>query len=236
MADENVSISLHDVEIGSTDAIQSSVFQVSKFTQHEDFDVIIPDRIARPLVWSAHLLLVTAFTSGFVKNRWDLAATLVAVYITSILHWSRPRFSSWARLADYTAVTVAVTYGTWVSTTLLPIYTYIWGMGIGLVGCVFAANETLYYMQVMKLPSGSDSAVGGAVYVEDRPKVVATANVTVTPPATVAPPADSVCFCLQVTYANTQQREDVYKRTVFVHLFCVHIFANALAMTIVLSY
>jgi len=49
-------------------------------------DVIIPDRIARPLVYSAHLLLANSIYS-FVLGVWSLGVALFLVYVTSILHW-----------------------------------------------------------------------------------------------------------------------------------------------------
>jgi len=91
---------------------------LTQYPQHDDPDVIIPDGVARPLVVSAHLLLVTAGISVFRDSRYDLAGVLIAVYITSILHWSAPRFSSYSRRADYLAVFAAIAYGTFVSFTL----------------------------------------------------------------------------------------------------------------------
>lgn len=38
-----------------------------------------------------------------------------------------------------------------------------------------------------------------------------------------------------VTKPNTAERDWVYKRTAFVHLTCVHVFANALALTLIIG-
>lgn len=40
---------------------------------------------------------------------------------------------------------------------------------------------------------------------------------------------------LPVTYPNTMERERVYKRTVYVHLLCIHVFANALAFVLIIQ-
>ena len=74
-----------------------------KFEQHEDDNVIIPDAIAFPLVCSAHLLLVSS-VFAFVKEQWVFGSFLSIVYMTSVWHWSKPRFDAYARYFDYAAV------------------------------------------------------------------------------------------------------------------------------------
>lgn len=38
-----------------------------------------------------------------------------------------------------------------------------------------------------------------------------------------------------ITKPNTIERDFVYARTVWVHLFCIHIFSNVLALTIIFA-
>jgi len=132
-----------DVEVGLKSDANSA--HAPKYLQHDDPDVIIPDKISRPLVISAHLLLVTAGVSVFRDKRYDLASVLLAVYITSIFHWSAPRFSSISRRADYLAVCTAVSYGTYVSTTLELELTLVWCIGVYLFACVILS----FYYSIM---------------------------------------------------------------------------------------
>ncbi len=129
----------------------------SQFLQHEDDDVIIPDGVAFTLIITAQLLLVSGIYAAII-GRWDLFAVLFFVYLTSIIHWRAPRFSSWRRYIDYFAVIVAVVYGTFVSTRIGSIYTWIWCSGMVLIAVIFIMNESAYYLQVMKLPSGASVA------------------------------------------------------------------------------
>ena len=70
-------------------------------------DVIIPDDIARPLVYSSWLLFATSVAAG-LRGEAGLSLVTFLVFVTSILHWSSPRFSSWRRYADYFAVVFAI--------------------------------------------------------------------------------------------------------------------------------
>lgn len=45
----------------------------------------------------------------------------------------------------------------------------------------------------------------------------------------------TVCCGLQSTQKNTPERDFVYKRTVWVHLICVHVLANVLALILVIG-
>ena len=78
--------------------------------QAQDPDVIFPDRIARPLLFSSNLMLVTAVIAA-TRSVWPLCASATAVWVTSLLHWSAPRFSSWRRYLDYAAVASMVVVG-----------------------------------------------------------------------------------------------------------------------------
>jgi hypothetical protein len=143
----------HDVERGEVGETRSLLAEredkpddVSK-SGDIDPDVIIPDEIAFPLVLSSHLLLVTAAVSlsYAIIFRWDILygtfATAFVLYITSVAHWSRPRFSSMIRICDYFAVFLALAYGSFVACTLSMTYILVWFIGIGIVGVIFATNE-----------------------------------------------------------------------------------------------
>jgi hypothetical protein len=112
----------------------------TSFVQHDDPDVVIPDRIARYLLLSSNLLLTTAIVAA-CYGRYGLFAVIFALYLTSIWHWHRPRFSSWARKFDYIAVLTALSYGSYVATTVGIKYELVWFCGLGLVAMIFISNE-----------------------------------------------------------------------------------------------
>lgn len=129
-----------------------------------DEDVIIPDEIAFPLVVSSHLLLVTAVVALVyaILYQWTLVygvfATAFFLYLTSVYHWRQPRFSSIARRLDYIAVFAALTFGSYVATTLTSTFILIWFVGLAIVGIIFTTNEYFYYLQVMRNVDGSSSS------------------------------------------------------------------------------
>lgn len=111
------------------------------FPQHDDPDVVIPDHIARSLVYSSHLLLVTAIVS-LVYGDYGIFVVLFVVYATSIWHWHKPRFSSIARRADFSAVAIAIVYGSVYAATKSSTSLIIaWFVGLAVIGCVFVTNE-----------------------------------------------------------------------------------------------
>ena len=83
----------------------------------EDPDAVFPDVHARPLVVSSQLLLISRAAAFDVAAKrgvmigFGVGAALLFLYITSVCHWHKPRFSSVARILDYAAVVTAVTVG-----------------------------------------------------------------------------------------------------------------------------
>ena len=142
-----------DVRLGEIEA--GSLEDGSTFKQHNDADVIIPDHISSYLVVSAHLLLLNCIVA-LVYSLYVLGALLLCVYITSIIHWRKPRFSSVWRFIDYIFVAGTIGYGTYLSTTLSAAYMITWLVGLAVVGLIFATNETAYYLQIGKTPLGDE--------------------------------------------------------------------------------
>ena len=221
-----------------------------------DEDVIIPDDIAFPLVISSHLLLVTATVALVyaILYEWDLAygvfATDFVLYLTSVVHWRRPRFSSIARRLDYVAVFAALGFGSYVATTLNLTFILIWFIGLFIVGCIFITNEYLYYVQVMKHVDGSSShtsssssnsttaanhLLDGAFDIEtDQPNPLFRQAAVVA----ASDDGDQCCgtwSCCEPTRSGTPAREAVYVRATWVHLLCVHVLTNALALTLIVG-
>lgn len=200
---------------------------VSMFEQHDDPDVIIPDKIAQPLVYSAQLLLINAIVA-IALLQYGLFAVIFILYLTSVWHWREPRFSSIARRADYLAVVTAVSYGSYVAAMITdPIGPIVWFGGMIIIFFIFVSNETLYYLQVRRFPDGSPSVPTMTPHGRHRdPERGDYPDIDRHPCATL-------CCHPKGTEPNTAEREWVYQRTVFVHMVCVHIFANALALFLI---
>ena len=200
-----------DVRDDPQPALSSSSSSSSKsFLQHEDSDVVIPDHLCWPLLISSHLLLVTAIVSA-VYGFWILFGVNMFVYITSILHWRAPRFSTIERKLDYIAVMTNIVYGTIFALSCRTLaYIIIWFVGLFVIGVFFASNETTFYVQVMKSPTGSD--INELVMEREGEQ-----------------------SCCPATKPNTEEREWVYTRTVWIHLLCVHVLGNALALVIIVG-
>jgi hypothetical protein len=135
--------------------------QESRFSDHFDDDMIIPFRISRKTTFvSCHLLAVSS-ALAFVFAFSIIGSLLLAVWLTSIFHWYSPRFSTIVRRLDFIAVFAAIAYGSYFAIELdKQVYMLAWFIGIAVVACVFITNETLYYLQAMKAPSGGTFAVG----------------------------------------------------------------------------
>lgn len=98
-------------------------------------DVIIPDDIARPLVYSSWLLFATSVAAG-LRGEAGLSLVTFLVFVTSILHWSSPRFSSWRRYADYFAVVFAIAFASWLASyrTVSDFWRLLWYYGSASLG------------------------------------------------------------------------------------------------------
>jgi hypothetical protein len=100
--------------------------------------------------------------------------------------------------------------------------TVMWFVGIGIVGIVFALNETSYYYQVMRTVSGKTALKSSGK--AQSPLMGDTGN------------AASCCVStFPSTQPGTEERNAVYQRVVAVHLVCVHVTASVLALALVIA-
>ena len=100
---------------------------------------------------SAHLFLIPCAVT-FARGAWFLGAAAACVYLTSVLHWRHPRFSSIYRVLDYAAVLAAITTAS-VYALLSASLTWklVWFCGFAAVAACFVVNELLYY-KAMRRP------------------------------------------------------------------------------------
>ena len=138
---------------------------------------------------------------------------LLVVWLTSIIHWYQPRFSTIVRQLDFLAVFSAIGYGTYyAATNVSDSLKLLWFIGLTVIAIIFITNESLYYISVMKLPTGRDL---------ESPNSTDRDN-------------EDCCTKLE-TQPGSASREFVYWRTAITHAVCVHILANCLVMIIILS-
>ena len=177
----------------------------------DDPDVIIPDSIARPLLVSSNLMIGTAVLA-FTRGAWPLGGAAIFCWITSLLHWYSPRFSSWRRKADYAAVASVVAIGSWMAivSTRSPEWTVTYFGGLAVIGIIFTTNETLYYFQLQRTPTGGMMSSSES-----------------------SPLSEISSRCL-APKAGTAARRWAYTRAVWVHLLCVHVLASTLACVLLL--
>lgn len=138
-----------DLEYGAAATPVDAAKPEHDYAQHFDADVVIPDRIARPAVASAHCFLALAAVS-FVRGYDVLAAVALGLYGTSVNHWRRPRVTSWRHAADLLAVAATAAYGSYLATARArsPAWTAAWWCSLAAVAAAFAYNETRYYREV----------------------------------------------------------------------------------------
>ena len=121
------------------------------------------------------------------------------------------RFSTLERKLDYIAVMTNIIYGTIFALSCRTLtYKLIWFIGLLVIGILFISNETVFYVQVMKSPLGSE--INELVLQRENEQ-----------------------SCCKGTKPNTDEREWVYIRTVWIHLLCVHVLGNALALVIIVG-
>ena len=138
-----------DLEYGAAATPVDAAKPEHDYAQHFDADVVIPDRIARPAVASAHCFLALAAVS-FVRGYDVLAAVALGLYGTSVNHWRRPRVTSWRHAADLLAVAATAAYGSYLATARArsPAWTAAWWCSLAVVAAAFAYNEARYYREV----------------------------------------------------------------------------------------
>lgn len=181
--------------------------------QHDE-ELIAPPNLSRFLVITAHALLLTAGVSLWAAISgwtimWGSCTLSFLVYLTSIMHWRRPRFDSLVRLGDILAVAASIAWGSIVAVQIgESTITNLWFGGMAVIGSVFTANEVKFYLQISR----------------QRSRNLATDSSRSSLLTTLFPP----------TLPGTREREEVYRINVLVHGLFVHGGANALALAVIL--
>ncbi|KAH8066824.1 hypothetical protein JL721_8012 [Aureococcus anophagefferens] len=130
-----------DLEYGAAATPVDAAKPEHDYAQHFDADVVIPDRIARPAVASAHCFLALAVVS-FLRGYDVLAAVALGLYGTSVNHWRRPRVTSWRHAADLLAVAATAAYGSYLATARARSPVWTAACGASAFGRFAAADES----------------------------------------------------------------------------------------------
>ena len=158
---------------------------------------------------------------------YGIFAVVFLVYITSVWHWHNPRFSSLARKADYIAVFSAIAFGSYVATTLTTTLILVWFIGLSVVAIIFAINEYTYYTEMKKNINGNDFlGLGELCQHSDR----GTPNDVRDIETGLVDNNNNVNNKL-----TKEEKAKIYIRATWVHLVCVHVLANSLALTIIIA-
>mmetsp|Transcript_13203 Transcript_13203/g.39914 ORF Transcript_13203/g.39914 Transcript_13203/m.39914 type:complete len:205 (-) Transcript_13203:836-1450(-) len=178
-----------------------------RFAQQFDEEVIVPDAVARPLVFSSQLFLGVAIASA-ARRFWGIFACSLTVWVTSTNFWRAPRFSSWRRPADWLAVMATFVYASVLASTRVVngAWTAVWFVGLAVLLVCFTVNESLCNFRLGTLPSGS---YGYAFW--------------------------SRSLGLKPTDVGTIERHRALQANVWRHFCCVHVWGATLAFLLILA-
>ena len=110
--------------------------------------VVIPADLARPIVYSSQLILLTALFAA-LSRMWLFCALSIALWFTSWNFWRDPRMG-WRRNMDYVMVATNLIYGTVVAFYQPLVYCLGWFGFILLLAVVFGGNETKFWLNNAK--------------------------------------------------------------------------------------
>lgn len=108
-----------------------------------DPDVVIPRDIARPILYTSQIMLITAVLAALAQA-WVVFGLALGLWFTSTNFWRDPRIS-WRRTMDYCMVLVSFSYGTYFAFQLPAFWTVGWCLFLGAIALIFAVNETRFW-------------------------------------------------------------------------------------------
>jgi hypothetical protein len=173
-----------------------------EFEHNEELSM--PKNISKYGVCTGHIFLLNMLLA-YSKSQFMVAFVLGTLYITTILHWREPYKKGWIRKLDVTMVwTTFVVLSYYICFYINPAYHTHCFCHFCIVIFVNYVNETLDYYQINE-----------KVYLpEIKEKEEDQVNVRYHP---------FHSFSLRYTYPNTMERENAYKRSVFIHCAFVHL-------------
>ena len=111
-------------------------------------NVIIPANLARPIVYTSQIMLLTALLSA-LDGMWLFCILCIILWFTSTNFWRDPRLG-YRRTLDYMTVLTVLVYATIVALHLPLKYTMGWFIFLGAIAVIFGLNEARYWMNPEK--------------------------------------------------------------------------------------
>ena len=185
------------------------------FYPPEDTDLIIPQHISRMALYSACFCLFPNCFLTYIFGYERMAAVFGALYISTVLHWYKPKRHGTMRTIDMCLAICTLYRLTFIERFRLhTFYQPYWMYTFYTVIIAYLCNEYVYYMQIKRVRSG-----------DIEPSVVIT-EYTQWP-----------MRLLNYTQPNTKERENAYYISMYTHIFFIHLLPSIVFSTlIILSY
>ncbi len=196
----------------------------TKYHQHLQFDLLYPQEICRPLLFTAHLLLLITATS-FYYEFYLLGALIACMYVTSLLHWRYPKKNSFFRYLDIFTVcasAICSTYTAFLFTTEIVI---IWLAGVLMVILAYSVNAVLYYYQIDK-----PNRIIMEMFKENPSYKYVPVNTHFSQQSLF-----KRIFHLQPTYPETDDRQFAFRRSIIIHMVGVHMLITFLSISLLIK-
>lgn len=118
-----------------------------EYIEHNDPVIYIPRHISKIGVYTSHIILLNSIITFIYKYRL-LALLEFILYITSVQLWREIKHECIERKIDVCAVVSTLSYATYTSYHMKPIYTYIWISSLILATIVYIKNDYMFYCQI----------------------------------------------------------------------------------------
>jgi hypothetical protein len=196
----------------------------TKYHQHLQFDLLCPQTICKPLLFTSHLFLLITATAFYYE--FYLLGTLIAcMYITSLLHWKYPKKISCFRYLDIFTVCAAFSCATYTAFLFTTEIAMIWTSAVLMIILIFIGNAVLDYYQI------------------DKPNAKLVEMFKENPSYKYVPENTHFSqktlfkriFHLQPTYPETDVRHFAFRRSIFIHMICVHVIPTILAVSLLIK-
>jgi hypothetical protein len=196
----------------------------TKYHQHLQFDLVCPQEICRPLLFTAHLFLMVTMTA-FYYELYILGTLVTCMYVTSLLHWRYPKKKSYFRYIDIFAVCSCFTYSSYVALLYTTEIVIIWSSVVLMVIIAYSGNSVLNYYQI------------------DKPNTIIMEMFKEVPSYKYVPENTHFSqknlfkriFHLQPTYPETDDRHFAFRRSICIHMICVHVIPTFLAISLLIK-
>jgi len=197
---------------------------ISLYKHHDNYEPQIPPHISIICVASAHFYLIPGTLFLFCKQPSVVlfGCTLLALYVSSIIHWRYPMFDSLIHYIDFFFVIENTASATYILYTLSNTAFTIWIVNVSVAFPIFIMNEILYYYQV-KVPKN--------ILRKDPTFKPIAKNLISKISKTDSTESNDVVkwtdhfqnyFSLEPTWPNTPEREYAYYRSVITHAIFIH--------------